>query len=121
VIAEVLHLVFAEPAIPIRSAHPRDTDAASLRYSLGGTFYHLADDLMTWDQPRTKCGEITLDDVQVGAADTASDDSQQYMARLKLGTRNILNAKMIALCIRYAVVDCCFHRWLLRLIFLLLY
>jgi hypothetical protein len=111
VIAKILHLVFAEPAVPIRSAHPRDANAAALRYSLGSTLYNLTDDLMAWNQSRTKRGEITLNDMQVGTADTTSDDTQEYMTRLKLGTRNLFDAKMIALCIRYAVVDCCFHEW----------
>jgi hypothetical protein len=93
-IAKVLHLVFAEPAIPIRSAHPRNTDAASLRYSLGSTFYNLTDDLMAWNQSWTKCVKITLYDVQVGTADTTSDDTQKYMTRLKLRTGNVFDAKM---------------------------
>jgi len=93
-IAKVLHLVFAEPAIPIRSAHPRNTDAASLRYSLGSTFYNLTDDLMAWNQVRPQWRQVILYDMQVGTADTTSDDTQKYMTRLKLRTGNVFDAKM---------------------------
>jgi hypothetical protein len=81
-----------------------------LRYSCGSAFYNLTDDLMTWNQSRTKCGEITLDDVQVGAADTARDHPQQYMPHLKLGSRNLFDAKMIPVrCGSLALVDRCFQ------------
>jgi hypothetical protein len=86
--------VFAEPAIPIGSAHPRNTDAASLRYSLGRTFYNLTDDLMAWNQVRPQWRQVTLYDVQIGTADTTGNDTQKYMTRLKLGTRNIFDVKM---------------------------
>jgi hypothetical protein len=65
-----------------------------LRYSLGSTLYNLTDDLMAWNQSRTKRGEITLNDMQVGTADTTSDDTQKYMTRLKLRTGNVFDAKM---------------------------
>jgi hypothetical protein len=94
VIAKVLHLVFAEPAIPIRSAHPRDANAAALRYSLGRTLYNLTDDLMTWNQARPQWRRVILYDVQVGTADTTSDDTQKYMTRLKLRTGNVFDAQM---------------------------
>jgi hypothetical protein len=32
--------------------------------------------------------------MQVGAADATGNDTQKYMTRLKVGTRNIFDAKM---------------------------
>lgn len=64
---------------------------------------------MAWNQLRPQWRQVTHDDMQVGTADTTSDDTQEYMTRLKLGTRNIFNAKMSTVRIGYTVVERCSH------------
>ena len=52
-VAKILHLVFAEPAVPVGTTHPGDTNTAAQRHGLSIPFHNLADDLVTGNQTRT--------------------------------------------------------------------
>jgi hypothetical protein len=52
-VAKILHLVFAEPAVPISTTHPGDTNMAAEWYSVRTPFHNLTDDLVTGNQTRT--------------------------------------------------------------------
>ena len=73
-IAEVLHVVAAEPAIAVYPTHPGDAHARSKGQILGCAFHHLADDLMTGDDARPNWREIAFNDMEIGAADATCDD-----------------------------------------------
>jgi hypothetical protein len=79
--------VAAEPAIAVYPAHPGDADARSDRQVRGCAFHHFADDLMTGNDAFADGRKITFDDMEISAADAASNDLEQYLAgpRLRLG------------------------------------
>jgi hypothetical protein len=81
-IAEVLHVVAAEPAIAVYSAHPEDADARSHGQIRGCAFNQLADDLMAGDDTRQDWREVAFNDVQICAADATSEHLEQNVSGL---------------------------------------
>jgi hypothetical protein len=108
-IAKILHLMLAEPAVAIGAAHPGDTHARSYRHCVGSPFHYFSNDLVSWDQVSPEHRQIAFDNVEVGTTDTARDHPQQNMSRLKLRARNILNTKAIPFSRELTVIDGCFH------------
>jgi hypothetical protein len=76
-IAEVFHLVLAEPAIAVYPAHPGDAYARSDGQVNGCGLDHFADNLMAGNYARADGRKIALYDVKVGAADAAGMDFEQ--------------------------------------------
>jgi hypothetical protein len=73
-IAEVFHVVAAEPTAAVYSTHPGDADTRSERQVQSCAFYHLADNLMAGDDVRPDWRQIAFDDVKISAADATCDD-----------------------------------------------
>jgi len=90
-IAEVLHIVAAEPTIAVYSSHPGDPDTRSDCEIPVCAFHHRADDLMTEDNAWLDWREVPFDDVQISAADSTADDLQQHLSGLRLRPRKILD------------------------------
>jgi hypothetical protein len=110
VVAEVLHAVAAEPAVAVNTADPGDADARAGREGCGCAFNNFADDLMAGDDARVQGLEIALDDVKIGAADTAGEDFEQHFAGLWFRTRNSFDGKPCAGVGRRGIEDGCAHR-----------
>jgi hypothetical protein len=90
-IAEVLHVVLAEPTGAVDPTEPSDADTRSERQVRGCAFYYLADNLMAGDDLRLDGRQIAFDDVEIGAADTTGDDLEQDLSGLRLRARKILD------------------------------
>jgi hypothetical protein len=93
--AQVLATRQAEAAAAAGAVQPGDADALAERQAVararraqaGAESGDLADDLMAGDDRRAPRGELTLDHVQVGAADAAGAHAQQHfvLARHRRG------------------------------------
>ena len=81
-IAEVLHIMAAEPAIAVDPAHPGDAHTCSDGEGRSCAVHHLTNDLMAWDDARLNCREVTFDDVEIGSADATGDDLEQHFSWL---------------------------------------
>jgi hypothetical protein len=68
-------LVTAVPASTIDATHPGDADTCPQRQFRCRAFDDFTDDLMPGNEARPERRQIALDDVQVGAADSAGDDA----------------------------------------------
>jgi hypothetical protein len=83
-IAEILTSFSAKPARPIGSAQPRDADARPERdVSTRSCSRNHPDNLMARHDRRMARLKLALDDVEIGAANTASSDRDQDLARLQ--------------------------------------
>jgi hypothetical protein len=51
----------------------------------------LADDLMSGDNSWIEWRQFAFDNVKIGAADSAGEYTEENMARLELGLRNVFN------------------------------
>jgi hypothetical protein len=91
VIAQILHVVAAEPAIPIYAANPGDANTAPQRQLRRCTGGHLAHNLVTGDELRVNRRQVPFGYVQVGPANSTGQNSQQHIARLQLGFGDLLN------------------------------
>jgi hypothetical protein len=60
---------------------------------LGGSVYDLADDLVADDEGVTKRRQISLEDVEVGAADSAGEDLEEDVARRGCGARHVFDGE----------------------------
>jgi hypothetical protein len=109
-IAEVLHLVAAEPAIAVHAAHPGDAHARSDGQVRGCAFHHFADDLMAGNNARPDGRQIAFDDVEIGAADATGDDFEQYLSGLRLRPGNVLNREPASGSLRFGIEYGCSHR-----------
>jgi len=86
----------AIPAVAIDASHPGDTDASSHWQSFGCSLDHLAHNLVAGNQFGKKRRQITFDDVQIGAANTAGLHTEQEIARCRLGAGHVFDReKMI--------------------------
>jgi hypothetical protein len=92
-VAEVLHVVTAKPAIAVDAADPGDADARADGEGCGCAFNYFADDLMARNDARMKGLEVALDNVEIGAADAAGDDFDEDFAGLRVGTGDIFDGK----------------------------
>lgn len=73
-IAQILHRMTAVPAITVHSAHPGEAHPRAKRQRQRSAIDNLAHDLMTWNKLRLNRRQISFNNVQVRAADPASDD-----------------------------------------------
>ena len=92
-IAQVFHAVMTVPAIAIDAAHPGNADPRSERQLRGRAFDHFAHDLMTGNELRSEWRQISFNDVQVSATDSAGNHPQQNMSGFELWTGDVLNIK----------------------------
>ena len=92
-VAEVLHVVTAKPAVAVDAADPGDADAHADGRGCGCAFNDFADNLMAGDDARMEGRKVALDDVEIGAADAAGDDFEEDFARLRLGTGDFFDGK----------------------------
>ncbi len=92
-VAEVLHVVAAEPAIAVDAADPGDADARACGEHRGCAFDNFADDLMAGDDAWMERREIALDDVEVSAADAAGEDLEEQFAGLRLRARDVFDGE----------------------------
>ena len=85
-IAEVLAAARAVTACAVRPAEPGDADAVAGDESLSPTD-RAADDLVAWNERQLGLGELSVHDVQVGAAHAAGRDCHEDLAlgRLRIG------------------------------------
>src|SRR5579863_7927262 len=95
-IAEVLHLVAAEPAIAVDAAHPRNAGSDSDRQVRCVTCDNFADDLVAGDQLRLEGRKVAFDDVKIGATDTAGQDLEQDLAGSWRGDCGLRNREPLA-------------------------
>jgi hypothetical protein len=70
----------------VDASEPGDADAGAGGQAASDDF---ANDLVPWDYVRAQRGEFTLHDVEVGAADAAGADFDEYMTRAGLGMRDV--------------------------------
>jgi hypothetical protein len=110
-IAEIFHLVLAEPAISVGATHPRDSNPHSQQHCVTRALNDQTDNLMPWNQSGPQRWKIALNDMQVGTADSTCDHAQQHITRLKLRTGDVFDSKVRATCSRHPVIHCGFHRW----------
>jgi hypothetical protein len=108
-VAEILHLVIAEPAISVGSTHPGDANPGSQRHRFGPAFNDLANNLMPWNQSRPQGRQIAFNDMQVSTADSTCNHTQQHIAWLKLGAGHVFDSKVHATYRGHSVIDCGFH------------
>src|SRR5208337_2328249 len=109
-IAEVLHVVAAEPTIAVYPTHPGDADARSEWQVQGCAFYHLADNLMTGDDVRSDWRQVTFDDVEISAADATCDDLKQHLSGLRLRPRKIFDRNPLCRSTQSGIENGCSHR-----------
>jgi hypothetical protein len=57
----------------------------------GGSVYDLADDLVAEDEGVSERRQIALEDVEVGAADSAGEDLEEDMAGNRGGARYVFD------------------------------
>jgi hypothetical protein len=86
--------MLAEPAIAIGATHPGDAYAGAGGDVGGGSVDYFADDLVAGDEAGTEWREITFNDVEVGAANSAGQNAEEEMAGLKRRARNVFDAEM---------------------------
>jgi hypothetical protein len=79
-IAKILETFLAIRARPISSAQPRDTHARTKRELIRSAIDYLAHDLMSGYESDLLWRQLAFNDVQVGAADSASTDAKQYVS-----------------------------------------
>ena len=90
-VAEIFLAAAAVGAGAVDPAHPGDADARAERQIARGASQNFADDLVAGNDFVAYRGQLALDDVEVGAADAADADFEQYLARFRLGLRDILD------------------------------
>jgi hypothetical protein len=90
-VAEILHVVTAEPAIAVYPTHPGDADACSNGQIRRCAIHYFADDLMPGDNARPDWRQVALDDVEIGAADATGHDFEQYLSGFRLWLRQIFD------------------------------
>ena len=83
-VAEVLRARAAESALAARPREPGDTHAGT-RLEAPAASHHLAHDLVPEDEWELRALELTVDDVQVGAAHAACTNSNERLAGGRLG------------------------------------
>jgi hypothetical protein len=91
VVAEVFFAAEAVRADAVGSADPGDTDPRAVGKCRGAAFDDLADDLMAWDELAADGREIALDDVQVGAADSAGKHAEEDVSGDQPGAGDVLD------------------------------
>ena len=96
VVAEVFHAVGAEAAGAVGAAHPGDADAGADGEVGGGAVDDFADDLVAGDDGGCERWEIALDDVEVGAADSAGEDAEQDVVGEQGGRGDFFDAEEVA-------------------------
>lgn len=96
VVTEIFGTHAAEAAGTVCAAHPRDADAGADGECGCSAVYDLADDLVAGDYGLLERRKVALDDVEVGAADSAGEDSQQDVAGANGGRGEIFEAEELA-------------------------
>src|SRR5215475_6447577 len=79
-IAKILEPSPAIGTSSIDSAHPGDPHAALQRKIGAGSSHDFADNLVTGNHSIAAHGQLTLDDVQIGSADSAGPHPQEHFA-----------------------------------------
>jgi hypothetical protein len=92
-VAEVLQVVTAKPAIAVDAADPRDADTCAGGKDCGCAFNDFAHNLVARDDARMEGRKIALDNVKIGAANSAGDDFEEDFAGLRLGTGDFFDGK----------------------------
>jgi hypothetical protein len=83
----------AVPAITVYTAHPGNSYSRAQGQLCCRSFDHFSNDLMTRNKLRLHRRQISLDDVQVSAANSASNNSEQDMSGFKPWPGDIFNLK----------------------------
>jgi hypothetical protein len=83
----------AVPAITVDAAHPGNAYPRAQRQRGRSAIDDLAHDLMTRNQLRQNRRQVSFNDVQVRAADAASNDPNQDVVGLELGARDLHDLK----------------------------
>jgi hypothetical protein len=96
VVAQVLHPSVAVGAVAIDSAQPGDTDPRANRQLGVRAFHHFADDLVPGNEIGPQRGQFTVDDVQVGPANSAPQNAQQHVPGLQLRSGNLFDLQGLA-------------------------
>jgi hypothetical protein len=86
-VAQVLAFADAVAAFAARPPQPRDTEPASI---LGR-----ADDLVPDDERELRLRQLAVDYVEVRAADAAGVDTEEHLARPRLGLRQLRLAEQL--------------------------
>jgi hypothetical protein len=81
VVAEVFFVAETEGAGSVGAADPGDADAGACEEFGGCAFDDFADDLVAEDEGFLDEGQVTFEDVEVGAADSAGEDSEENVVR----------------------------------------
>jgi hypothetical protein len=68
-------------------------------------FDHLADDLMAGNDCGQESWQVTFSDVEVGTADTAGKDADEYMSRQQLWARNVFDLDQSIRSREFRIVD----------------
>lgn len=97
IVAEVLATLEAESARAVGAAEPRNTDARTDgERNAGRDGGDGADDLMPWHDRRAVWPEVAFDDVEIGAANTARSNRDEYLTCLQRRNIALLDVKPVA-------------------------
>jgi hypothetical protein len=105
IVAEILFAAAAEGAGAVGAADPGDADAHPRGAVSGRTCDDLADNLMAGDEGPVDEGEIAFEDMEIGAAYSAGEDTEEEMAFGQDGAGNVFDLKGLI----GGVEDGCFH------------
>jgi hypothetical protein len=105
VVAEVFFLAEAEGAGAVGAADPGDADTGVCGEFGSGAFKYLAYDLVAEDEGLVDEGEISFEDVEVGAADSADKNSKEDVIRDEGGFGDVFESEGLV----GGVEDGCFH------------
>jgi len=96
VVAEVFHTGHAETAGAIDSSHPGDTDSGANGEFRGSAINDFAHDLVAGNDAGGERRKVALNDVQVGAADSACEYAEENVIGEKGRRRDIKDLYEVA-------------------------
>ncbi len=97
-VAEVLEAAAAIGTSAVDAAHPGNADAAAERKFWPGAVFDGADDLMAGYERLLARRQFAIDDVKIGAADSAGADAEQNFAAGDLRLGQVFDLKMMFGC-----------------------
>src|SRR6185295_14334677 len=110
VVAAAPELAFAEEALAAADGEGDDDAVADFDFALidvGADFFDDAHRLVTEDVAGLHEGDETVDEVEIGAADTCGGEADDRVAAVEdFGIGDVFYLHLI-----WGAPDCCFHGW----------
>jgi hypothetical protein len=92
-IAEIFPPAPAIRAIPVYTTHPGNTGARAERQCGACAFNYFPDDLMPGNEFLSERRKVSFSDMQVSAANTAGQHTEDHIPFYKFGTWDVLDKK----------------------------